>query len=181
MDLVGHLDALAAANRHGWAFLAGYGAGWLLCSLAWTRLGGRPAAYVTLFQGLVSLPVALALTALAPGPPRPSAPTVDLLSVMLATGQLLGLPVVAYLVMSGRDVLVPLGMVALLVVHLAPYSWLYRTPLYVVVGAVVPLVAVTLMRRAEREGGPGAEVGAGWVCRSTGVLLVTGAGVAAAL
>lgn len=181
MDLDGHLYALAAANRHGWAFLAGYGAGWLLCSLAWARVGSRPAAFVTLFQGVVALPVALALTTLPPGPPRPSEPTVDALSVTLATGQLLGLPVVAFLVLSGRYVLVPLGMVTLLVVHLAPYTWLYRTPLYAVVGGAVALAAVVLMRRAEREDGPGAEVGAGWVCRSTGVILVAGSGVAAAL
>jgi hypothetical protein len=58
-----------------------------------------------------------------------------------------------------RYALVPLAMVIVLVVHFAPYSWLYATPLYLVMGAAVA-VGVTVMMslgvRAARV--PGAPV-----------------------
>jgi hypothetical protein len=178
MGVEEYIQALALANRHGWAFLAAYAATWLACALAWSRASPRVAAYVTLFQGAVALPVALALTVLTPGPPRPSLAELDSLSVIMATGQLLGLPVVIFFVISGRYTLVPLGMAAILVVHFAPYTWLYATLLYAVMGLAISLSAGILTRRAEREGGPGEVAGARHVCLSTGLLMLTGAVVA---
>lgn len=130
---------------------------------------------------MVALPAALALTLLAPGPPRPSDAALDSLAVTLATGQLLGLPVVIFLVLSGRYTLVPLGMAILLVVHFAPYSWLYGTPLNLVLGGAISLAAALVSHRAEREGGPGSVVGAHRTCLSTGLFLLSGAAVALAL
>ncbi|GLY13713.1 hypothetical protein Kisp01_07290 [Kineosporia sp. NBRC 101677] len=179
MDVGSHLDALARATGHGWAFLAAYGATWLLCAWVWTRANPRTAALATLFQGMVALPAALVLT--AAGPDRPDHPVLDDLSVVLATGQLLGLPIVVYLVLSRRYELVPLAMALLLVVHFAPYSWLYRTPLYFVLGTAVALTSVTLMARAERADGPGAQAGAAAVCAGTGVLMAAGAVLALTL
>lgn len=46
----------------------------------------------------------------------------DGLSILLSAGQLLGLPVVIYLAVSGRFTLVPLSMIVVLVVHFAPYG-----------------------------------------------------------
>ncbi|WP_229069782.1 hypothetical protein [Actinoplanes sp. DH11] len=181
MDVEEYRLALSAANRHGWAFLAAYGVTWLASAAVWARATPRTAAVVTLVQGLVALPVALLLTMVTPGPPRPSMEALDSLSIILATGQLLGLPVVVFLVMSERYALVPLGMVVLLVVHFAPYSWLYGTPLYLVLGGVIAIAAAVVSGRAERDGGPGPEAGARRTCAMTGVLMLAGAAVAAAL
>ncbi len=172
MELAQYLEDLARANRHGWAFLAAYGLSWLGCAGFWARASPRTAAYATLFQGLVALPVALGLTAL--GPPRPSHPVLDDLTVVLATGQLLGLPVVVYLVLSRRYELVPLAMVVLLVVHFAPYSWLYQTPLYFVLGAAIAVSSVVAMTHSETAGPLR-------TCVSTGVLMLVGAVIAALL
>lgn len=181
MDVEEYTRALAAANRHGWAFLAAYGTTWLVAAMAWAKASPRTAAIVTLFQGTVGLPVALALTLLTPGPPPPHHAALDSLSLTVATGQLLGLPVVIFLVLSRRYTLVPLGLVILLVVHFAPYSWLYGTPLYMVLGGVISLAAALVSRHAEREGGPGPTVGAHRTCLSTGLFLLSGAAVALAL
>lgn len=53
MDLVDSLNALAAQNRSGIAFLGAYGLTWTVCAVVWLRTTKRTAAYVTLFQGLV--------------------------------------------------------------------------------------------------------------------------------
>ena len=139
------------------------------------------AAYATLFQGMVFLPVALALTAITPGPDRPTLAGMDSLVILLATGQLFGLPIVIYLVAKARFTLVPLAMVILLVVHFAPYSWLYATPLYVVMGGVLSVGAVVAMTSAERgsDAGDQADVtGAGRVCLATGVVMILCAAIA---
>lgn len=181
MDVEEYTRALAAANRHGWAFLAVYGVTWLVAAMAWARASPRTAAIVTLFQGMVALPVALALALLNPGPPPPHHAALDSLSVTMATGQLLGFPVVILLVLSRRYTLVPLGLVILLVVHFAPYSWLYGTPLYIVLGAAISLAAALVSHRDERDGGPGPIVGAHRTRLLSGLLLLSGAAVALAL
>lgn len=169
------------ATRHGWGFLAAYGLTWLVCALAWHRWNPKAASYVTLFQGVVAVPVALVLTALTPGPSRPSLAGMDDLSILLSSGQLVGLPVVVYLVVRERFALVPLAMVMLLAVHFAPYAWLYATPLYLVVGAVLSIAAVVAAasaQRGERTTMEADAVGAGRASFSTGVVMAAGAAVA---
>jgi hypothetical protein len=175
-----YLHVLGEATGHGWGFLAAYGLTWLACALAWHRWSAKVAAYCTLFQGMVALPLALALTAVGPGAPRPSMPGMDGLSILLSAGQLLGLPIVIYLVVTGRFTLVPLSMIILLVVHFAPYSWLYATPLYLVMGGLLSVAAVIVTANAARSvSDPEAEVsGAGRVCLVTGVVMLGCAAVA---
>ncbi len=129
---------LAEATGHGWGFLAAYGLTWLACAVGWRRWGAQVGAYCTLFQGMLALPLALLLTAVTPGPDRPSMAGMDDVSVLLASGQLLGLPIVIHLVTRRRFTDVPRAMVIILVVHFAPYTWLYATPLYLVMGAWCP-------------------------------------------
>lgn len=104
----------------------------------------------------------------------------DGLSVLLACGQLLGLPMVIYLMARGRYTQVPLAMVVLVVVHFAPYSWLYDTPVYLVMGAVASIAAVladaTAHRNPTRHGADA--VGAARTCLATGVVMLGGAGAA---
>lgn len=180
MSVDEYRHALAASTGHGWGFLTAYGLTWLACAVLWSRRGARVGAFCTLFQGMVALPLALLLTAATQGPPRPTLPGLDNLSVVLACGQLLGLPMVAHLVARDRFTQVPSAMIILLVVHFAPYSWLYATPLYFAMGAAVSIAAVIVAATAPR----GAEttdaevVGAGRVCLSTGVVLLLSAAVA---
>lgn len=180
MTVPEYLHALGEATGHGWGFLAAYGLTWLICALAWHRWSAKVAAYCTLFQGMVALPLALALTAIGPGAPRPSMPGMDGLPIFLSAGQLLGLPVVIYVVATGRFTLVPLSMTILLVVHFAPYSWLYATPLYLVMGGILSVAAVIATASAAKDvAAPKAQVsGAGRVCLVTGVVMLASAAVA---
>ncbi|WP_022870354.1 DUF7010 family protein [Yaniella halotolerans] len=59
MDLVESLRLLAEQNISGVAFLLAYGGTWLVCGVLWQRISMQVAAYATLFQGLVALPIAL--------------------------------------------------------------------------------------------------------------------------
>lgn len=145
MTIAEYTHALGEATGHGWGFLAAYGATWVVCAIFWRRASPRTAAYVTLFQGMVALPVALALTAVTPGPSRPALEGMDSLSVLLSAGQALALPLIIALVVTKRHTLVPPAMVIVTVVHFAPYSWLYATPLYLVMGAVLAVGATVAM------------------------------------
>jgi hypothetical protein len=181
MTVPEYLHALGEASGHGWGFLTAYGLTWLVCALAWRRWSSRIAAYATLFQGMVALPLALALTALGPGPDRPTMAGMDSLTILLASGQLLGLPIIIYLVAAGRFTLVPLSMVLLLVVHFAPYSWLYATPLYVVMGGILAIAAVIATASAQQARTTAAEAGATGavrLCLATGLVMLVCAAVA---
>lgn len=153
MTLDDYRIALAEANLLGWGFLAAYGMSWLVCGVAWQRASARTAAFFTLFQGLAALPVAILLTALTSGPAPPAMASIDTLVILLAAGQNLGLPIVIYLTASKRYSMVPLAMALLVAVHFAPYSWLYATPLYLVMGGAVSVGAVVAMVIGDRSGG----------------------------
>lgn len=142
--------ALAEANHFGWGFLAAYGMTWLICGVVWLRASARAGAFCTLFQGMAALPVAFLLTALSAGPPPPEMASMDALVILLASGQLLGLPIVIYLTVARRYSLVPLSMALLVAVHFAPYSWLYATPLYLVMGGAVSVGAVVATAIGDR-------------------------------
>ncbi|MFK5645333.1 DUF7010 family protein [Ornithinimicrobium sp. LYQ121] len=178
MSISDYVDALGEATGHGWGFLGAYGLTWLVCAALWLRSSPRVAAYATLFQGMVAFPLALGFTALTPGPERPSLPGMDSLAILLSSGQLLALPLVIYLVARGRYTLVPFAMVIVLVVHFASYSWLYGTPLYLVMGAVVSLGAVVATASSHRSDADGSAVGAGRVCLTAGVVLLVSAATA---
>lgn len=176
--------ALAEANRYGWGFLAAYGTTWLICGVAWGRASVRTAAFFTLFQGMVAFPVAILVTALTQGAPRPDMPGMDALSILLASGQLLGLPIVIYLTVSKHYRMVPLAMALLVAVHFAPYSWLYATPLYLVMGGAVSVGAVIGMAAGSRGDSPVSDVakrGPMWLCFIVGGVMAISAAVAAVL
>lgn len=176
-----YTHALGEATGHGWGFLAAYGVTWLVCAVLWRRASARTAAYATLFQGMVALPVALGLTALTAGADRPTLEGMDMLSVLLSAGQLLALPLVILLVATRRYTLVPLVMVVVLVVHFAPYSWLYATPLYLVMGAAVAIgvtVVVGVAGRGDQPEERRAVTQAERASLVTGLVLVSSAVVA---
>lgn len=180
MTLDDYRAALAEANRFGWGFLAAYGVSWLVCGVAWQRARARTAAFFTLFQGLAALPVAILLTALTSGPPPPEMASIDVLVILLAAGQNLGLPIVIYLTASKRYPMVPLAMALLVAVHFAPYSWLYATPLYLVMGGAVSVGAVVAMAVGDRSGREGADTARGpmLLCFTVGGVMALSAVVA---
>lgn len=140
------------------------------------RTSPRTAAYATLFQGMVALPIALGLTAITATVDRPELDGMDMLSVLLSVGQLLVLPLVIFLVATRRYTLVPLAMAIVLVVHFAPYSWLYATPLYLIMGAAVAIGVTAAMGLKVRIDLPEEQLStiqAGRASLTTGLVLVS--------
>ena len=181
MSIDEYRHVLGESTGHGWGFLAAYGLTWLVCAVVWKMGSDRAAAYCTLFQGMVALPLSLVITAATPGPARPSMTGMDDVSVLLALGQVLALPIVIYLVVRQQLTVVPLAMAIMLVVHFAPYSWLYATPLYFVAGGAISVAAALAHASARRDHATGPEresAGAGRVCASTGVVMLLSAGIA---
>lgn len=153
MDLVDSLRLLAEQNRSGVAFLTAYGATWIVCGLIWLRAKARTAAFATLFQGMVAFPIALGLSALigAIGADRPVEDAITQLSVLIGTSQLLGLPFLVYLIVRHYYALVPIAFSGITSIHFVLYSWLYQTPIYIVMAALISIGGVVVMLTASRE------------------------------
>ncbi len=147
MDLTESLARLAEQNLSGIAFLTAYGATWIVCGLVWRVAVERTAAFVTLFQGMVAFPVALGLSALigAIDADRPVDDAITQLSILIGTSQLLGLPFLVYLVVKHRYTLLPYAFAAITAMHFVLYSWLYRTPIYIVMAVVIAIGTTVVM------------------------------------
>lgn len=177
MSTATYLHDLAVTNRHGFGFLAAYGATWLLAGLVWRVVGERIGAYAALFQGMVALPVAFGLTSVAAVGARPEDALLGSLSTYLAMGQLMVLPLVVVTVMARRWTQATAMLAATTAVHFLPYSWLYPTPVYTVMAVVLALATATLVRLEVRRGASSGAL----VCATTGVVLWVGAAVCLAL
>jgi len=178
VDLVDSLEQLAQQNLSGVAFLSAYGLTWLICAVLWSRASQRTAAYATLFQGLVAFPLALGLSALlgAIGQARPVPDEITQLSILIGTSQLLGLPLLIYLVIKRHYALVPVVFATITAIHFVLYSWLYQTPLYIGMAVLIALGTTTVMATASKDN---TSAGPVRVCVVTGgLLLVTAAAFA---
>ncbi len=147
MELVESLNRLAEQNLSGLAFLTAYGVTWLACGVLWRRTPERTAAFATLFQGMVAFPAAMGLSALigAIGRERPVAEEITQLSILIGTSQLLGLPFLVYLVVKREHALVPFAFAAITSMHFVMYSWLYQTPVYIVMAVLTALGTTAVM------------------------------------
>lgn len=176
MDVIPSLESLAEQNVSGVAFLLAYGVSWLVCGLIWTRAGERTAALATLFQGLVAFPLALGLSWLigAIGQDRPVSAALTQLSVLIGTSQLLGLPLLVLLVVRREYSWVPVTFATICAMHFVFYSWLYRTPVHLVLAVLIVALAttVTLTAPADRP-----RSGPARVCLATGMLMLGAVGV----
>jgi hypothetical protein len=169
MEAQDYLREIAQVNRNGFGFLVAYGFTWLTAAFVGFRFGERPGTYAALFQGMVGLPLGLLLTMAAADGPRPQDPTLNALSIYLSMGQLLVLPFVIVLVVRGRYTVAVATLAVTLAVHFVPYSWLYATPIY---GAVAAVVAVGVAIVTAMESQPRRTV---WqVCALTGAALLLG-------
>lgn len=169
MDVQEYLRELAQVNRNGFGFLLAYGVTWVTAAVVGWRFGERVGTYAALFQGMVGLPLGLLLTMVAADGPRPEDPTLNALSIYLSMGQLLVLPFVIVLVIRSRYTVAVATLAVTLAVHFVPYSWLYATPIYVVVAAVVAVGTAILTARVSPPNS------AGWrICALTGAALLLG-------
>ncbi|SLM88385.1 DUF7010 family protein [Brevibacterium yomogidense] len=150
MELIPSLELLAEQTVSGVAFVTAYGLTWLVCGILWRRTSARTAAYATLFQGMVAFPLALGGSALigAIGQGRPVAEEITQLSILIGTSQLLGLPLLILFVVKRWYTLVPVAFATLTSMHFVLYSWLYRTPVYIVLAIAVAVGAVIVMATA---------------------------------
>lgn len=173
MDLVESLQLLAEQTLSGLAFLTAYGVTWVVCGVLWQRAPARVAAYATLFQGLVALPAALGLSAAigAIGQERPVPDEITQLSVLIGTSQLLGLPFLIYLVVKQRYALVPFAFAAITSMHFVLYTWLYQTPVYIVMAALIALGTAAVMLAAPEDERPAEPARVSFL--TGGVLLAT--------
>ena len=171
MDLVESLTLLAKQNVFGVAFLSAYGLTWLTCGYLWWRATERVAAFATLFQGMVAFPVALGVSALigAIGQQRPVPEEITQLSVLIGTSQLLGLPLLIYLIVKRHYTLMPFVFATVTAIHFVLYAWLYQTLIYLVMATLIALGTATVMFITP-DATP--RIGALRVCLLTGILLV---------
>jgi len=170
-DVDTYLDALAEVNQRGFGFLAAYGATWLISGLLWRLKGPKVGSYAALFQGMVALPVALALTSFTATGARPEDPTMGQLAVFLATGQLLVLPLAIVLIKRQMHGLAVATLATTTAVHFVPYTWLYRTPIYAIAAVLIAIVTAILVFREDQESGTTGAMS----CTFTGGVLIMGA------
>lgn len=179
-DVGDYLSTLATVNRNGFGFLLAYGTTWLVAATVWWRLGPRVGAYAALLQGMVALPLGLGLTALFAAGERPDDPTMNALSIYLAMGQLLLLPLAVVLIVRRQFLLATAFQAVVVAVHFVPYSWLYGTPLFAVLGPVIAVAVAVVVAQQDRWAGErraGRTPGA-LVCLSVGVSMALGGVVA---
>lgn len=173
MEAQDYLNELALVNRNGFGFLLAFGLTWgVSAALGW-RFGDRVGTFAALFQGMVGLPLALLLTWLTATGPRPQDPSLTSLSIYLSMGQLLVIPLAAVLVTLGRYSSAVATLAVILAVHFVPYSWLYATPVYLVVGAVIAVGTAALIATEARRRSTGPAI-----CALTSATLLLGSVVA---
>lgn len=172
------LHLLAAQNRSGVAFLGAYGVTWLVCALLWSRAREERAALVTLFQGVVALPAALLISALIGGMrDRPVSGLVTQLSVLVASSQLLALPLLVVLFTRRKYTAIPVLFALGGALHFLPYAWLYRTPVYLAMSVVIALGVALVCLRDRRDPLELSRLGAARICAVMSTLLLVSAGL----
>lgn len=146
-DLITSLESLATQNIYGISFLVAYGATWIICGILWRKLNPRTAALCTLFQGMAAFPLAMALSYAvgAFDQDRPVENTITQLSILIGTSQMLGIPLLIYLFVKKHFYLMPYVFAAICSMHFVLYSWLYQTPFYIIMAALISIGTTVVM------------------------------------
>lgn len=169
------LTELATHNYNGAPFLGAYGLTWLVCAFVWRRFNMKTAAFVTLFQGMVALPIALGVSAsLGMFIDRPGTEIITQLSILVSLSQLLVLPLLIVFTMKKNFTAVPLFFSLAGAIHFIPYAWLYQSPVYILMPIMlaVALAVLYTMDKAKPTGQLMSIKGASLVCAITGILLL---------
>jgi hypothetical protein len=135
-DLIAYLHTYAIHNKYGAYFILGYAITWLLVGIIWLRVSEKTGALITLFQGLVGLPLAFLFSYLAGTLSGTVDPTIAQLSNSIAISQVLGWPLAIYFI-KHKPGAVPYILSSIVGIHFFLYSWLYQTPVYIGMGATI--------------------------------------------
>lgn len=147
---------VVAATRSGFAFLFSNGLGWLAVGVVALRWSVARTATILIFMGFVTMPLALALRGLLGFPDHNPDNPLNQLALLVALTPTVAIPavIVAYL---KYPVYLPAVMAALLGGHFLPYTWIYQTRIYLVLGisvAIVPSVLMLILRERGFALGP---------------------------
>lgn len=167
-------SALQEASHAGYGFLLAFGLTWMLSGWVWRRWSPQAGVVAVLAQDFVALPVALTLSMVDSGGPRPSDPVLDSVSIYLLSGQLLAIPVVLVLVARRRFSLATGLLSVVVTVHFVPYGWLYDTLVYPVVGLACVVGVCVVMLRHPQADRTGEERAGGLIALATGLPLFLG-------
>lgn len=171
------MEQLTHLNWNGAPFLLSYGITWLICTLLWRLLSERNAAYATLFQGAVALPIALGiLFMIGAFRQRPDEPLLQSFAIMNATSQLLVLPLLIAMSAKKHYTLIPFVFSAVGAVHFLLYSWLYQTMGYIIMSIAIALwLAIAYLWKSDDI------TKASLACAGTGTILLLHAVIIAIL
>lgn len=146
-DLITSLESLATQNIYGLSFLVAYGITWIICGILWRTAQPRSAALCTLFQGMVAFPLAIAFSYAigAFDQDRPVEDAITQLSILIGTSQMLGIPLLIYLFVKKHFYLMPYVFAVICSMHFVLYSWLYQTPFYIIMAALISIGTTVVM------------------------------------
>lgn len=169
------LQELAQINIFGAPFLFTYGVTWTICALLWIKVQPAYAAIATLFQGMVSQPLALGILYLIDAfQYRPEVGEINDLSVLLAMSQLLILPLLIAMFRRKHYTLIPFVFSGAGAVHFLIYAWLYQTPVYIVLSLMIAFV-IAIIYGADAESESVSTAAAARTSLFTGLLLILAA------
>lgn len=169
------LQELAQINIFGAPFLFTYGITWIICALLWIKVKPAYAAIATLFQGMVSLPLALGILYLIDAfKYRPEVGEINNLSVLLAMSQLLILPLLIAMFRRKHYTLIPFVFSGAGAVHFLLYTWLYQTPVYIVLSIMIAFV-IAIAYGADTESETVSATAAAKASLFTGLVLILAA------
>jgi len=142
-------DEIRRCSGGGFAFLFANGLGWLTAGVVGLVAGTKAGAWVLLFQGGVTVPLAFALERVF-GYPKLSRDNPLLpLVVQLALTQTIALPAVI-LMIGLSPAHLPVTFAAVVGGHFLPYAWLQRTRTYIglaIAVGVLPWLAMAVAGR----------------------------------
>lgn len=134
----------------GFAFLLANGLGWLTAGIIGLVFGPKAGAWVLLFQGGVTLPLAFGLERALGYPKLAKDNPLLPLVIQLAMTQVVALPAVI-LVIQLNHALLPVAFAAVVGGHFLPYAWLQASRTYIVLAIVVgvlPWAVMTVIGRS---------------------------------
>ncbi|MCT8341276.1 hypothetical protein MG296_14535 [Flavobacteriaceae bacterium TK19130] len=144
MDFTSAFNDLINATHSGFAFLIANGIGWLAVGMTSLRLSVEKTAKVLLYIGILTMPLAFVLRSILGFADYSPENPLNELGLLLAFSPVVGLAIVIISYIK-LPLYMPSLVSALLGAHLLPYSWLYQTNIYLIVGILVAIVPSILM------------------------------------
>lgn len=138
-----HGDVIEATHK-GFAFLITNGVAWLIAGILALRWPVQRTATFLMLMGFVTVPLALALRHGLGFPPYSPENPLNQLGLSIAFVPAVAIPA-AFIAYVKHPIYLPSVMAAVVGGHFLPYSWLYQTYVYLVLGIAVSVVPSALM------------------------------------